>query len=166
MRKGNLMLLCILLISFFLVGIIYKTNLNSKLNTEEKKEIISIVNSYYDRIMSKDYKSALDLVNLSEDNYDKQLEIITGYKEYKIVQRLDGNRWVVPMNGKYDYMYYDKRSKCFIILTGVRVINNSDTYEATENVYVKRFGKQFKIVKITTDDRFGYIRGSFVLSAE
>lgn len=166
MRKMNKILLCMLIISICFVGVIYKTKLNSKLNTEEKTEVISIINSYYDRIRNQDFKSALDLVNLPQDNFDKDLQRITSFQDYKIEQRLEGNHWVVPMNGNYDYMYFDKKSKCFVVLTGVRVINNNDTYEATESVYVKRVGKQFKIAKITTDDRFGYIRGSFVLDAE
>lgn len=166
MRKRNKVLLCILLISVCLVGLIYKTNLNSKLNTKEKKEIISIINSYYDSIRSKDFKSALDLVDLSQDNYNKDLERISGFKDYKIEHRIDENHWVIPKNEYYDYIYYDKESKCFAALAGVRVTANGTAYEALESVHVKRVRKQFKIVKITTDDRFGYIRGSFVLGAE
>ena len=59
-------------------------------------------------------------------------------------------------------VYYDKERKCFHTLTGALIIYKNDNYAAIENVYVKKVGKNFRIINITTDDRFGYIRGSSV----
>jgi len=160
--KGRLVLFGILVAIFCLLAWMYNLNVSCKLNAEEKTEVISLVNSYYDRMKGKDYKEALELVDLTKSDYDKSMETISNKKGYEIEQRLEGNYWVIPMNGKHDYIAYNKENRCFIVEIGANIINNSDTYEATENVYVKRIGKYFKIVKITTDDRFGYMRGSFV----
>jgi len=162
MRKRKLLLLIALLILFSFAAWIYKINVNSKLTSEEKSKVIALVNSYYDNMMNKDYKGALALVDLTRSEYDKALETLNSSKGYVVQQSLEGNHWIIPCNGRYDYVAYDKQSNCFSVEAGANIIYKDSTYQSTEDVFIKRIGKNFKIVKICTDDRFGYIRGSYI----
>ena len=162
MGKGKLILLVAFVMVLSLATWVYKINVNSKLTSEEKSKIILLVNSYYNNMMDKDYKGALDLVDITKSDYEKDLEILNSRKGYVVQQRLDGNHWIVPNNGSYDYTFYDKQSNCFIVETGANIIYKDNIYQSTEAVSIKRVGKNFKIVRIITDDKFGYIRGSYI----
>lgn len=162
LKKGKLILLGTLLIVFSLVTWKYTINKSSQLNSEEKMNIILLVNTYYNRMMNEDYKGALELVNITKSDYDKDIEKLSNSNGYKIQQRLEGNHWIIPVNGKYNHILYDEKSRCFVVEIGANIIYNSRLWEATENVYMKKIGNNFKIIKITTDDRFASMRGSFV----
>lgn len=162
MRKGKLILLITLLISFFLAVWIYKINVDSKLTSEENSKVITLVNSYYNNMMNKDYKAALDLVDITGSEYDKAFQTLSNSKGYVVKQRLEGNHWVIPCNGRYDYVFYNKQSNCFGVETGANITYNDSTYQSTEDVFIKRKGKNFIIVKISTDDRFSYTRGPYL----
>ncbi|KYH35544.1 hypothetical protein CLTEP_04830 [Clostridium tepidiprofundi DSM 19306] len=160
MRKRVLGIVLLIVCSLLLC--MYKSNMNIKLDNKEKTEIISLVNSYYNRLMNRDYRGTLELIDLSKTDYNKAYQSLSNNNGYKIQQRLEANHWIIPVNSKYDYICYDKKNKSFVILIGANIINNGKRYAVTERVYVKKIGWHFKIIKITTDDRFGYIRGSFV----
>ena len=161
MGRGKVKLFFAILTVILLTAWVYKTNVNAKLTPEEKLKIISLVNSYYDDMMDKNYEGALKLMDITDSDYDKAITTLNNNKEYTVQRSLEGNSWIVPSNGRDD-VYYDKERKCFHTLTGALIIYKNDNYAAIENVYVKKVGKNFRIINITTDDRFGYIRGSSV----
>jgi hypothetical protein len=139
----------------------YKTYTIPKLTNEENSEIISLVNSYYNYMVDKDYESALKLVDMEKADYDKAVLTLNNNKVFAVQRSLEANKWIIPVNGKSE-MYYDKENKSFYTQTGTLIIDKNYNYAATENVYVKKVGKRFMITKIITDDEFGKIRGPFV----
>jgi len=163
MRKERLIIWTALVMLFFLGVWAYKVNISSKLTPEEKAKIITLVNSYYNNMMNKDYKGALDLVDITESEYDKALSTLNNNKEYVVRQNFEGNHWIISSKETDDPVYYDKTSNCFIVEIGAKIIYNGSPYEATEEVYIKRIGKNFKVVKIITDDRFSSIRGAYLI---
>lgn len=163
MGRGKVKLIIPIVLAIVLAAWIYKAYANPELTTEEESKIVSLVNSYYNNMMDRDYESALKLIDMSNSDYDKTISTLNNNKDYTVKRRLEGDSWMIPSNGK-NYVYYDKESKRFYTEIGALIINKSNSYGATENVYVRKVGKDFKITRITTDDRFGYIRGSFVKS--
>lgn len=162
MGKRKLVLLVALLVFFSIVACIYKIKTNSKLTLDEKSKINSLVISYYNNMMNKNYKGTLDLIDITQSEYDKDLEILNSTEGYVFQQRLEGNNWIIPCNGSYDCIIYDQQSNCFTVNTGANIIYKNLDYYTTENVFVKRTGNNFKIIKVITNDRFAYIRGSFI----
>lgn len=158
-RKVKLFLAALAVI--YLITWTYKTYTTPKLTNEENLEIISLVNSYYSYMMDKEYESALKLVDMEKADYDKAILTLNNNKVFAVQRRLEGNKWIIPINSREE-VFYDKQIKSFFAQTGALIIDRNYNYAATENVYVKKVGKRFMITKITTDDRFGYIRGSFV----
>jgi hypothetical protein len=139
---------------------VYKVNASPKLTAEEKSKILRLINAYYNDMMNKEYGSALKLTDITTSEYDKTILELKS-NDYSIKRSLEGTSWIIPHNDRDD-VFYDKESIRFFIQTGVLITYKTESFEATENVYVRKVGNDFKIAKITTDDRFGYIRGSFV----
>ena len=140
-------------------AVVYKANASPRLTAEEKSKIITSVNAYYNYMMIKEYESALKLVDITTSDYEKTILTLNN-EDYSVKKSLEGESWIIPSNGRDD-VYYDKESKSFYTQTGALIIYKTDSFEATENVYVQKLGDDFKITKITTDDRFSYIRGTF-----
>lgn len=139
---------------------VYKVNVNPKLTDEEKSKIVTLVNAYYNHMMNKEYESALKLTYLITSEYDKTIFALKS-NDYSVKRGLEGNSWIVPCDGRDD-VYYDKESKCFFTETAALFIYKTDSRATNELVYVKKSGDDFKITKIITDERLGYIRGSYV----
>jgi hypothetical protein len=156
----RLMIIVVVVLLIATSAWVYKVNDNSKLTAEEKSKILILVNNYYNHMMNKEYGNALKLADITTSEYDKTILALKG-DDYSVKRSLEGTSWIMPCNGRDD-VYYDKESKSFYTQTGALIIFKTDSFAATENVYVKKLGDDFKITKITTDDRFGYIRGSFV----
>jgi hypothetical protein len=148
----------VLLIAVF--AWVYKANVNPKLSDEEKLKISIVVNKYYNHMLNREYESALKLTDINTSEYDKNILALKS-NDYYVKRSPQGISWIIPSNGR-DEVYYDKESKSFYTQTGALIGYKTDSFAATENVYVKKLGDDFKITKIITDDRFGYIRGSFV----
>lgn len=152
MKKRRLILITVILIFFILTTMIYKYNQsnNLKLTSQENKEIISLVESYFDNLMNKDYKEALEMVDLSKEDYSNDIEILNNRKGYTIQQANDGY-WTTSCNGGDDCIIYDKEAKAFAVDTVVKIIYQGKIYPENEIVYVKRIGKKgFKISSIHT----------------
>jgi hypothetical protein len=145
----------------YLITWAYKTYTTPKLTNEDNSEIISLVNSYYNYMVDKDYESALKLLDMEKADYDKAVLTLNNNKVFAVQRSLEANKWIIPVNGNNE-VYYDKENKSFYTQTGTLIIDKNYNYAATENVYVKKVGKRFMITKIITDDKFGKIRGPFV----
>lgn len=157
-RKNSLIIVFLLVLT--LVGWNYNNYLNRKITPEKRANIIKTVNSYYDNLKNKNYKSALELMDYRKLDMNSDLERLKNASGYVIETSLEGNHWVIPMNGQYDYIFYDDETKDFVVQTGAAVIYNNKMWQATENVYVRKVGNEFKIVRIDTDDKYCNIRGS------
>jgi hypothetical protein len=156
-------LIIILCISSLLVVLGYKIKLNSssEITIEDKGKVISLVNSYYNRMMNKDYQGALQLVDLDKPNYDKDLDTLSN-SNYNLKPCLDGDYWVVPVNGSHDNVSYHEQIKCLGVEVAISVTYDNQTYLLNEIVYVKKLGNSFKIVKIDTTDKYILINISYI----
>jgi len=167
LAKRKSILITVILIIFFLALWIYKYNQYKnygKLTPQENAEIISIVNSYFDCLKNKDYKGALEKIDLSKEDYNNDLEKWNNRdaKGYDIQQVNDGH-WTTGANGKHDYVLYYEDEKIFAVDTVDYFTYNGRTNGENQIVYVKRFGKEgFKICNILTDMK-PYIDCSYVI---
>jgi hypothetical protein len=139
---------------------VYKTNASPKLTAEDKSKIVTLVNFYYNNMMNKEYESALKLIDITTLDSDKTILALNN-NGYSLKRSLEGESWIIPINGR-DEVFYDKEDKSFFTQTGALITYETDSFAVTENVYVSKVGRDFKITRITTDDRHGYIRGPFV----
>jgi len=72
MKIKNVIVILVILIIILLAVLFGKGNSSKsiKITPETKKEIITLVNNYYNNMMNKDYESALKLIDLEKSNYD------------------------------------------------------------------------------------------------
>jgi hypothetical protein len=154
----------VILLTLFLVVILgfkIKSNADLKLNSEEKEKVISLVSTYYNNMMNKDYKAALALVDLEKSDYEADLAALTS-SNYNIKTELSGGNWIVPVNGKYDYVSINEQDKYFSVETIINLTTNNNNYSLNEMVYVKRLNNDFKIIKVDTTDRYSSIKASYI----
>jgi hypothetical protein len=161
-KKVNIIIGVVLVIA--IAAWTYKINANPKLTSEEKLKVVTLVNSYYNNMMNKEYESALKLIDKTTSDFNKIITALNN-ADYSLKRSLAGESWIIPINGR-DEVFYDKENKSFFTQTGALIIYKTESfsksYAATENVYVHKVGNDFRITKITTDDDFGYLRGPFI----
>jgi hypothetical protein len=158
--KKIIIILCALFL-LVVLGFNIKSNSSPELTIEDKGKVISLVNSYYNRMMDKDYQGALQLVNLDKPNYDKDLETLYN-SNYNLKPCLYGNYWVVPVTGSHDDVSYQEQFKCLSVEVAISVTYDNQTYLLNEIVYVKGHDNSFKIVKIDTTDKYSLLNISYI----
>lgn len=147
-KRKSIFVIVIIIISIMIIWFYKNNNIYGKITDRENEAVISLVNSYYDDIMSKDFKGALLKIDLSKEDYNRDLEIWNNRKDYTIQQVNDGY-WTISVNGRHDYVSYDQENKCFEVNTVIRIMYKSIVTEENQVVYIKRFKKEnFKIINI------------------
>lgn len=160
MGKKLIIIICATLL-LVVLGLKIKSNSSSELTVEDRAKIISLVNSYYNRMRNKDYEGALKLVELDKPNYYKDLATLTN-SNYNLKPCLDGGYWVVPVNGSHEYISNYEQIKCFGVEVAMSVTYDDKTYDLNELVYVKKVDNSFKIVKIGTTNRYSSLNISYI----
>jgi hypothetical protein len=165
MGKNKLIFLLIVLMTFAFGVWKFTVNARSKITHEEESKVLTLVNLYYDRLESKDYKGALEFVQLPKSNRSSTVESSSPYESYEI-DKLQGNdgQWFIKANGKYGHVFYSKEEKSFGCEVVIHATYGDSSIPTNEIVYLKRIGNDFKIVKIVTRDRYGCLRGPYVIS--
>jgi hypothetical protein len=159
---GVVIILVLLVSAFFIINQINNSKISaSKLTQCEKDKIVNTINSYYNNMANKNYKTAFKLMDYSNLDINKDLEILSNAKEYKIEPILEDGSWIVPTNGTY-YISFDDNNKDFVVKTAVGIVYGNEKDRANDVVYIKKIGQSYKIVKIVTSDKYGGYRGSSV----
>lgn len=142
-----ILIICITTFIYFM----FSNNI-MKLTSDEKKEVIHIVNTYYDGISTMNYSDAIELIHLDKSDFNKNLNIFKN-SNYRISKPEGTNYWVTPVNGQYDYISINKPEKSFVVEVTLSTTYDDNTYLFNEYVYIKKFDNRFKIYKIYSSDR-------------
>jgi hypothetical protein len=165
MGKNKLILSLIVLMIFAFGVWKFTVNTKSKITHEEESKVLTLVNLYYDRVKSKDYKGALEFVQLPQSSHSSTVESSSLYKNYAIDKAQDNDgQWFIKSDGKYGDVFYSKEEKRFGCEVIINVTYGDSSIGANEIVYLRRIDNDFKIVKIVTTDRYGYLRGPYIIS--
>lgn len=154
MNKNKLAFSTIIILLLTIV-FIYNENKRPKLTVHENEEIVTLVESYYNNMMEKDYKGALGKVDLSKEDYNENLLILNSRIGYTIQQGFDDtHHWMTAVNGSYDYVAYDVQSKSFVVKTAVKITYKGKTTVENQLVFIKSTKGKFKIKKITAPEKY------------
>lgn len=155
MNEKKLTFSIIIVILLIPIIFIYNENYRPKLTAQENEEIVTLVESYYNNIREKDYKGALEKVDLSKEDYNKNLLILNSRIGYTLQQAFDDtHHYMTAVNGSYDYVAYDKQSKSFVVKTAVKITYKGNTSIENQLVFIKKTKGKFKIKNITAPEKY------------
>lgn len=163
MLKNKKLIMIFIILSVGISTFIYfmYSNNKMKLTSEEKKEVIDIVNTYYDNFSIMNYKEAIEFIYLDKSDFNKNLNMLEN-SNYSISKPEGSNYWITPVNGKYDYISINKPEGAFVVEVAISPTYDGNLYLFNEHVFISKIDKEFKITKIHSSDRNYPLKLSYI----